>query len=160
MVDRKYPFDLSGMTFVFGSNTAGIHGGGAARYAHQERNAVWGVSYGMTGQCFAIPTKGHKQVESHKRDPEVHGKPVKLVNVVGDTLPLPMIRRYVEGFLAYATHHPEHHFQVTCIGCGLAGLKHEDVAPLFGGFEYLPNVWFDEKWAPYLSARAKFWGKG
>ena len=160
-VKRKYPFKLEEMVMVFGSNTAGIHGAGAARYAYEKKGARWGHSYGMAGQSFAIPTKGHEQVQSHKPNPEMKNRePVKLVNVVGNTLPIPVIRRYVDGFNAFAKHHPELHFQVTCIGCGLAGLKHQEIAPLFRDIDDLPNVWFDEKWEPYLNRNAKFWGHG
>ena len=35
--------------FVFGSNLAGMHGGGAARVAMERFGAIW-------GQCYAIPT--------------------------------------------------------------------------------------------------------
>ena len=42
--------------FVFGSNLQGMHGGGAARYAHQHFGAVWGKGVGLYGQSYAIPT--------------------------------------------------------------------------------------------------------
>lgn len=42
--------------FVFGSNTDGRHGGGAAHYAHKLFGAEWGVAEGMTGKTYAIPT--------------------------------------------------------------------------------------------------------
>jgi hypothetical protein len=43
--------------FVFGSNTAGRHGAGAAKTARLSFGAEWGVGQGLTGQCYAIPTK-------------------------------------------------------------------------------------------------------
>ena len=42
--------------FVFGSNLAGQHGGGAARIAYGEFGAIWGQGVGMQGQSYAIPT--------------------------------------------------------------------------------------------------------
>ena len=42
--------------FVFGSNLAGMHGGGAARTANKLFGAEMGVGVGPTGQCYAIPT--------------------------------------------------------------------------------------------------------
>ena len=42
--------------FVFGSNLAGHHMGGAARTAHKNFGAEWGVGVGLTGQSYAIPT--------------------------------------------------------------------------------------------------------
>ena len=42
--------------FVFGSNLAGMHGGGAARVAYERFGAVWGCGVGLQGQSYAIPT--------------------------------------------------------------------------------------------------------
>ena len=36
--------------FVFGSNLAGSHGGGAARLAYERFGAVWGEGFGLHGQ--------------------------------------------------------------------------------------------------------------
>lgn len=126
----------SEMVFVFGSNEAGIHGAGAARHALLHRKAQMGVSFGPTGQCFAIPTKDQ---------------------TVSRTLPLMDIKAYVEHFLKYARRNERDQiFQVTCIGCGLAGLKHEDIAPMFSRAPV--SCLFDTQWHPYLPDTAKFWG--
>lgn len=42
--------------FVFGSNLAGKHLGGAAKAAYNKFGAQWGVGVGLTGQAYAIPT--------------------------------------------------------------------------------------------------------
>ena len=42
--------------FVFGSNSQGSHGGGAAWYAHKNFGAEWGVGEGLTGRTYALPT--------------------------------------------------------------------------------------------------------
>ena len=42
--------------FVFGSNLAGMHGGGAARIAYDRFGAIWGQGVGLQGQSYAIPT--------------------------------------------------------------------------------------------------------
>ena len=42
--------------FVFGSNLAGAHGGGAARLAFERFGAVWGEGVGLHGKTYAIPT--------------------------------------------------------------------------------------------------------
>ena len=42
--------------FVFGSNLAGAHGGGAARLAYETFGAVWEQGVGLQGQSYAIPT--------------------------------------------------------------------------------------------------------
>lgn len=95
--------------FVFGSNLAGRHGKGAALWARQNRGALYGQGAGRQGHSYAIPTK----------DEELQ------------TLTLPAIRLYVDAFLAYAASHPREAFEVTPIGCGLAGLTPEQVAPMF-----------------------------
>jgi hypothetical protein len=95
--------------FVFGSNLAGRHGKGAALTAFRTHGAIYGQGYGMQGNSFAIPTK----------DEDLH------------TLPINKIEKYVNNFIKYATLNPDLMFQVTRIGCGLAGYEDEDIAPLF-----------------------------
>ena len=95
--------------FVFGSNLLGHHGAGAALQARIHFGAEYGIGVGMTGQCYAIPTKDR--------------------NI--ETLPINKIKHYVDDFLQYAKDHPELMFLVTAIGCGLAGYSPEDIAPLF-----------------------------
>jgi hypothetical protein len=124
------------MIFVFGSNERGVHGAGAARHAMQAYGAQMGTAFGPTGEAFAIPTKDHS---------------------IQHTLPLERIGMYVAGFLYYACNHPELTFQVTRIGCGLAGLNDGDVAMLFDGAP--SNCLFDYQWKEHLpDPDAKFWG--
>ena len=42
--------------FVFGSNLAGSHGGGAALLAYRKFGAIWGQGVGLQGQSYGIPT--------------------------------------------------------------------------------------------------------
>jgi len=105
--------------FVFGSNLAGMHGGGAARQAFDCFGAEWGVGVGRTGQCYAIPTM-HGGVET--------------------------IKPYVDEFISYAEQHPELFFWVTRIGCGIAGFTDEQMAPLFSAAQHLANVAFPKGW--------------
>lgn len=126
--------DLSKMCFVFGSNEAGVHGAGAAKVAAQKRGMPFGKSYGHYGECFAIPTK----------DEYIQ------------TMPLNRIEAYVLGFISYAIGHRKTRFQVTQIGCGLAGLRPYQIAPMF---EDAPdNCWFDEAWKPWLGEDRNYWG--
>lgn len=67
----------------------------------------------MQGQCYAIPT--------------MHGG-------------VDAIRPYVDEFIQYAKGHPDLTFLVTRIGCGIAGFKDEQMAPLFVAALDLPNV--------------------
>lgn len=100
--------------FVFGSNLAGMHGGGAARIARLRFGAVMGNGVGMQGRSYAIPT------------------------MQGGTK---TIRPYVDDFIAYAKKHPELTFLVTPIGCGIAGFEPEDIAPLFEEASNVENIW-------------------
>lgn len=90
--------------FVFGSNLAGMHGGGAARLAYNRFGAIWGQGVGLQGQSYAIPTM-QGGVET--------------------------IKPYVDEFIRFAKSHPDLLFYVTKIGCGIAGFKIEEIAPLF-----------------------------
>ena len=90
--------------FVFGSNMKGMHIGGAARVAAEKFGAEWGNPIGLQGQSYAIPTM-FKDVED--------------------------IKPYVESFIKFAEEHSELFFYVTLIGCGIAGFKPSEIAPLF-----------------------------
>ena len=95
--------------FVFGSNLAGRHGKGAALWARQHRGAIYGRGEGIQGNSYAIPTK-----DANLR-----------------TLSIDVIANHVVYFLEFALSHPELTFQVTPIGCGLAGYKPKQIAWMF-----------------------------
>ncbi len=97
--------------FVFGSNSAGRHGKGAALTAYRKFGARNGQGDGLMGQSYGIPTKGWKL----------------------DVLPLGKIWISVQRFLRFASAHPELKFLVTEIGCGLAGYSPKEIAPMFQG---------------------------
>lgn len=102
--------------FVFGSNLKGIHGAGSALEAVKKHGAIYGKPFGPQGNSFAIPTKDAKL----------------------RTLSLESIAPFVDNFIRYAEHHTESTFNVVAIGCGLAGYKAKDIAPLFKNVP--PNV--------------------
>lgn len=102
-----------GEVFVFGSNKEGLHCGGAARTAFERFGAKWGEGIGMTGRCYAIPTMDGS---------------------------LDIIRRHVDDFTEYARTHPGLTFLVTPIGCGIAGWRVAEIAPLFKEASRLENV--------------------
>lgn len=95
--------------FVFGSNLAGRHGKGAALTAFREHGAIYGQGLGLQGNSYAIPTKD----ENLK------------------TLPLNRVSQYVNTFIKFAKLNPDMKFNVTRVGCGLAGYEDQDIAPLF-----------------------------
>ncbi|MBO7490178.1 MAG: hypothetical protein J6T88_07880 [Bacteroidales bacterium] len=107
--------------FVFGSNVQGMHGGGAAWYAHKNFGAEWGVGEGLTGRTYALPTMEGKASLAHA----------------------------VKNFISCARQHTELTFLVTAVGCGIAGYSPSEVAPLFKEAEalnnvFLPQVFIDE----------------
>ena len=99
--------------FVFGSNLQGMHGGGAARIAYEKFGAIWGQGVGLQGQSYGIPT--------------MHGG-------------VDAIKPYVNEFIEFAKSHPELTFLVTRIGCGIAGFRDEEIAPLFKECIEIDNV--------------------
>ncbi len=99
--------------FVFGSNLAGMHGAGAAWVAFQKFGAVMGCGVGLRGQSYAIPTM-QGGVET--------------------------IKPYVDEFIAFAKSHPDLFFYVTRIGCGIAGFRDREIAPLFKEAAGVDNI--------------------
>lgn len=97
--------------FVFGSNLAGRHGKGAALTAMREHGAIYGQGVGLQGDAYAIPTKDRSL------------RP----------LPLGEIRLHVRDFIDFAIFVPDLQFRVTAIGCGLAGFRPAQIAPMFVG---------------------------
>ena len=112
--------------FVFGSNLAGQHLGGAARVAYEKFGAVWGQGEGMQGQSYAIPTM-QGGVET--------------------------IKPYVDRFIDLATEWDQTTFYVTRIGCGIAGFTDEQIAPLFDRAYDLYNVRLPRSFAEIIRRR-------
>ena len=110
--------------FVFGSNLAGAHAGGAARLASQKFGAIWGQGVGLQGNSYAIPTM-QGGIET--------------------------IKTYVDEFIEFANSHPELTFYVTKIGCGIAGFKEVEIAPLFKTAINIPNIRLPEDFMDILS---------
>ena len=91
--------------FVFGSNLAGRHGGGAAKLAYDKFGAQWGIGEGITGQCYAFPTLDENYNKVH------------LVNIISSFVKLYQV----------ANNKPNLTFYLTKIGLGIAGFKVEDI---------------------------------
>jgi len=112
--------------FVFGSNLAGIHGAGAAAVAHVQFGAIMFHSYGHMGNCFAIPTK--------QRNYKYR-------------LSLEEIKKYTDKFAQYTKKRHDLRFFVTGVGCGYAGYRPDEIAPLF---KEAINCNFPDAWSAYL----------
>jgi len=104
--------------FVFGSNLSGRHGKGAAKTAIRW-GAEYGVAEGLQGRTYAIPTVNHS---------------------ISRSLSLDEIKPYVERFIVFAKENPGYKFMVTEIGCGLAGKKVDEIAPLFRNAVGIQNI--------------------
>lgn len=99
--------------FVFGSNLQGHHIGGAAKTAIDKFGALWGVSVGIQGQSYAIPTM---------------------------EIDLDNIALYIKQFIDYAAMTPERTYYVTAIGTGIAGFTEAEMAEVWGRYELPENV--------------------
>lgn len=110
--------------FVFGSNYEGLHFGGAAFLAFRKFGAKLGKGVGLYGQSYAIPT----------------------MQGGVDT-----IQPYVDEFIAFAKQHPELTFLVTRIGCGIAGLTAEEIAPSFAHAMDITNILLPEEFAQIIN---------
>lgn len=104
--------------FVFGSNLAGRHAGGAAYLAYKRFGAIWGQGVGLQGQSYAIPTM-QGGVET--------------------------IKPYVDEFIEFSKRNPQLKFLVTEIGCGIAGFSVEEIAPLFKQAMEVENIYLPER---------------
>jgi len=141
---------MTDRVFVFGSNLMGIHGKGAAKVAHKQYGAEWGVGEGRTGNAYALPTKDYL----------LQTRPVKLIN------------ESVEKFMEHAWTcclygFVDTEFQVTQVGYepqaaiaqgakGLAGFDKSVIAPMFKGSTC--NVFFDLAWKDILGDDYNYWG--
>lgn len=114
--------------FVFGSNTEGMHAGGAARMA-MNLGAVYGKAFGLQGKTFAIPTVDYTR----------SGK-----------MSIDEIKKYVDEFLDFTIKNKDKKFLVTEIGCGIAGFKVSEIAPLFRKALEYSNVYLPERFINYL----------
>ncbi len=114
--------------FVFGSNLAGHHAGGAAKVAKERFGAIEGQGVGFQGQSYAIPTM-QGGVET--------------------------IKPYVDQFIDFARECDQNTFYITRIGCGIAGFKDEEIAPLFRDALELYNVRLPKSFVEILKAEDK-----
>lgn len=117
-----------GEIFVFGSNLEGHHGGGAALLAWKKWGAIWGQGAGLQGQTYGIPT--------------MHGGPDR-------------IKPYVDEFISFARQHPELTFLVTEIGCGIAGFRPAEIAPLFRDAVDVENIHLPQRFWKVLQPAAR-----
>lgn len=120
--------------FVFGSNRQGDHGAGAALEAARRGFPLGlGAGFHKASYCYAVPTMSGAAI----------------------------LALYVEQLLDYARlvkRINSTEFQITRLGCGIAGYADSDVAHLFT--KAPTNCLFDRKWelGGWLPVRARYWG--
>lgn len=112
------------MIFVFGSNKSGRHGKGAAKYAVMKYGAEYGVGEGLTGNSYAIPTKGYNL----------------------ERLDFSEVDDAIVRFLRYAAENHDTQFLLTPIGTGLAGHSKRDVWSVLVREGVSSNVFLSNTW--------------
>jgi len=120
--------------FVFGSNTEGRHGKGAAKVAVDQFGAVYGVSEGLRGKSYALPTKNLQVKQNNSLRSLNKSKIVENIRRMYDT----------------AREHPTLQFKVYHIPLGtmgLAGYTGDEMLEMFKEAGDIPaNVVFHEEW--------------
>jgi hypothetical protein len=101
-----------------------MHMAGAAAFAVERHGAIFGFAEGPQGNSYAIPTCDSYIVP----------------------LTLTEIKMYVDSFINYA-HQSDEEFQVTRVGCGIAGFQDDQIAPLFKNAPL--NCLMPPEWAHY-----------
>ena len=113
--------------FVFGSNTQGRHGKGAALTAKVKFGAIYGNPEGIQGKSFAIITKDLTKSTHPSRTT------AQIIN-------------QIDKLYKYATLHPDKEF-IVAYKCGdnnLNGYTNNDMAKMFASIVIPQNIVFDK----------------
>ena len=110
---------LPAQVFVFGSNLMGDHMGGAAKFAYERRGASTGLGQGLAERWSSVDRM------------DVRSYALPTMAMLGVPLTLEGVRAAVTLFKVFAYIREDLEFFVTPVGCGIAGFKHEDIAPMF-----------------------------
>lgn len=97
--------------FVFGSNTQGRHGAGAAKLALNKFGAIYGQAEGLQGQSYGFITKNLTGGEPTINKAFLQSQALKLIEC--------------------AKNNPTKTFLLTAVGCGLAGFPPRYMAQFF-----------------------------
>lgn len=117
------PLKVSYSRLISKGNYENANGKGAAKTA-LGWGAKWGQASGIQGKTYGIPTKDAS---------------------IRRTLTIEEIKPFVDDFIEWAKYHTGNVFYVTEIGCGLAGYKPKDIAPLFSECINLENVYLPQR---------------
>ena len=125
--------------FVFGSNTQGRHGKGAALTAKNKFGAIYGQAEGPQGQSYAIITKDLTKRTHPSRTPE-------------------QIKEQIHNLYEYARENPDKEFLVAYSGTGknLNAYSNQEMANMFGSEEIPNNIVFEEEFDKLISIQSEF----
>lgn len=129
------PFDINSI-FVFGSNTEGRHGKGAALFAREQFGAIYGQAAGLQGNSYAIITKDLTK----KRHPSISKE---------------VIEEQIKELYKFAKQHTQLCFYVAYQNrpseiYNLNGYSNKDMAEMFICSEIPDNVFFEESFAQLM----------
>ncbi len=134
----KYTNYTGNKVFIFGSNTEGIHGAGAAAYALNNYGAVWGQPIGLQGNSYAIITKdlskGNKSIS------------------------LKVIKAQLLKLFEFAKNNPNLEFYLTAIGTGLAGYSMKEIVSLFIREDIPSNIELCQEFKNYINKERYCYG--
>lgn len=121
--------------FVFGSNTQGIHGAGAAKFALKNCGAVLGIPRGRQGQAYAVVTKD-------------------LTKDVHPSVSQEEIIAQIKDLYEYARQNPELEFLVayTASGTNLNYYTNQQMADMFSAAGNIPdNMVFEREFSELIT---------
>lgn len=114
--------------FVFGSNTQGIHGAGAAYCAVKYFDAIYGQSKGLQGKSYAIITKD-------------------LTKNIHPSISKEMIIAQIKELYNFAKTHPNSEFLIaySAKGINLNGYSNEELAEMFAEIPIIKNIVYEKE---------------
>lgn len=120
--------------FVFGSNTQGKHGKGAALTAKNKFGAIYGQAEGPQGQSYAIITKDLTKNTHPSRTPE-------------------QIKEQIHNLYEYAIENPDKEFLVAYSGKGtnLNAYSNQEMADMFSSEPIPNNIVFEQEFNELIS---------
>ena len=134
---RTYKGDITylkpNQIFVFGSNTQGRHGKGAALVAKEKFGAVYGQSKGLQGQSYAIITKD-------------------LTKFVHPSITKEQIIEQIEKLYQFALENKDKEFLVAYkVGKNLNSYSSQEMADMFSSKKIPENIVFEETFSKLLN---------
>lgn len=120
--------------FVFGSNTQGRHGKGAALIAYKHFGAIYGQAFGQQGKSYAIVTKDLTKLKHPSVSKEAIIEQIKKLYYLAELFPR------LDYYIAYSG-----------LGTNLNGYSNEEMVKMFNCVEEIPlNIIFEENFNELL----------